>query len=300
MGEHLEALRRMIDKTMVRDYEERQPSFTPIWSSTSPRGSRTVGEWRGRDASATVKRIILDHWDQDMGSIRYWECDDVVFSHRTIEWKAKTTGKTVTTGVVELFEFTDGDDQPHHRLHHGRRSGWRKRSSPSAERLFLAQAPTARWTSETNRSVDRPTKLANPARCSLGQTSAQLVVGHDPMDGGGEPERLLARQEESGVTNRLGNGGDGIGRRPGHRGHRLDERHAEPLVVRRAHKDVGRLVVGLHARTGERAGHEHRIVKFELVDNAASGRAVALAQRRTHEVQTSKWVRRGGDRQTAS
>jgi hypothetical protein len=72
-----------------------------------PPGIPQGGQWHGQDASARVRRVIIGTWDQVMGPIRYWEAADAVFSERQITWTAKSTGKSLSSTVLEMFEFRD-------------------------------------------------------------------------------------------------------------------------------------------------------------------------------------------------
>jgi ketosteroid isomerase-like protein len=108
VGTNLESLQRLIDQTMAGDYAAAARELHEDLVVDEPPGLPHGGQWRGRDASGTVKTIIRDHWDQQMGEIQYWEADDAVFSHRDITWTGKRTGKSVGTSVVERFDFRDG------------------------------------------------------------------------------------------------------------------------------------------------------------------------------------------------
>ena len=111
-----------------------------------------------------------------------------------------------------------------------------------------------------------------------GDPAAELVVGDDAVDGGGEPQGVLVGRTP-GAADGLGDGGDAVGD-DGHAvAHGLDERDAEPLVVGGADEDVGGLVVGLEVGGGDGAGDGDVVVEAEVVDEAGERGTVLVAER---------------------
>jgi ketosteroid isomerase-like protein len=108
MGENLDTLRRLIDKIVAADFEGAQAELHPDLVVDEPPGIPQGGQWHGQDASERVKRLITATWSQKMGPIRHWDCGDIVFANREVEWTARSTGRSVTSSIVETFEFTDG------------------------------------------------------------------------------------------------------------------------------------------------------------------------------------------------
>ena len=95
--------------------------------------------------------------------------------------------------------------------------------------------------------------------------------------GGGQHQRGTGH----GVGDRTGAPGDHG--HPGH--HRLDERHAEPLVGGQREVHVGGLEVGSQRRVGDLARQADRGRQAEVVHEVPQGLGVLEARRATHQVQ---------------
>ena len=160
---------------------------------------------------------------------------------------------------------------------------WRRPDPPASSAYTW---PTACRTSETKRFVEAP--RSNPparARPAAANTLAQRGIGEHTAHGGGEGHRRLVVEHEPGVADRLGHGRDAVGHDRHPVAHRLGEGHAEPLVVGRAHEDVGRPEVRLELGTTDRPRKGHGVAEAELGDEGTQSGLVGLAEGRPHEMQ---------------
>ena len=153
-----------------------------------------------------------------------------------------------------------------------------------------AQAPTACWTRETKRRWRRPGRTRRPLPPGRRQHLAQRRVAQHAPHGGGERHGRLVGQHQTGAADGLGHGGDAVGDDRDAVAHGLGQRHAEALVVRRHHEDVGRPEVGLELGAGDRTRQVHDVAQPELVDERAQRRLVGLAERRADQMQPGRRV----------
>lgn len=108
MGDNLDTLERLIAKLHAGDHEGALNELHEDLVVDEPTGLPQSGQWRGKDASSSIRKLVASLWDWDMGPMRRWESGDVVFAHRVITWTSKATGKAVTSPQIEMFEFNDG------------------------------------------------------------------------------------------------------------------------------------------------------------------------------------------------
>jgi uncharacterized protein len=67
------------------------------------------GGWHhGRAGMQEMGRVFGSYWDRTIGEPRIMGCGDAVVQVTTQTWTAKSTGRSETVDVVELFAFTDG------------------------------------------------------------------------------------------------------------------------------------------------------------------------------------------------
>lgn len=67
------------------------------------------GGWHdGRDGMVAMSATFAEHWDRAITDPRISGCDDTVVQVTTQTWTAKTTGRSATVDVVELFDVVDG------------------------------------------------------------------------------------------------------------------------------------------------------------------------------------------------
>jgi hypothetical protein len=57
---------------------------------------------------AEMSVIFGTYWDRVIGEPHFLGCGDTVVQMTTQAWTAKTTGRSATVDVVELFSFADG------------------------------------------------------------------------------------------------------------------------------------------------------------------------------------------------
>jgi len=67
------------------------------------------GGWHdGRAAVDAMGATFRNYWDRTIDAPRVFCCDDSLVMVTTQTWTAKTTGRSATVDVVELFTITDG------------------------------------------------------------------------------------------------------------------------------------------------------------------------------------------------
>ncbi|MFI5047460.1 MAG: nuclear transport factor 2 family protein [Acidimicrobiia bacterium] len=68
------------------------------------------GGWHeGHDGIKAMSVVFAEHWDRAfVGEPRITGCGASAVQVTTQTWTAKTTGRSATVDVVELFEFADG------------------------------------------------------------------------------------------------------------------------------------------------------------------------------------------------
>lgn len=66
------------------------------------------GGWHtGHNGVATMGTTFARFWERSIGDPRILGCGDQVVQLTTQTWTAKTTGRSATVDVVELFSFAD-------------------------------------------------------------------------------------------------------------------------------------------------------------------------------------------------
>jgi ketosteroid isomerase-like protein len=67
------------------------------------------GGWHdGVEGMVSMGTTFAQHWDRTISEPRILGCGDTVVQVTTQTWTAKTTGRSATVDVVELFAFADG------------------------------------------------------------------------------------------------------------------------------------------------------------------------------------------------
>jgi ketosteroid isomerase-like protein len=67
------------------------------------------GGWHtGLDGMSAMGAAFGKHWTRTISDPRILGCGDTVVQVTTQTWTAKTTGRSATVDVVELFSFLDG------------------------------------------------------------------------------------------------------------------------------------------------------------------------------------------------
>ena len=78
------------------DFRLRQPASLPH------------GGWHhGRDGMVAMGTTFAEVWDRTIADPRVYGCGEVVVQVTTQTWTAKSTGRSATVEVVELFTFAD-------------------------------------------------------------------------------------------------------------------------------------------------------------------------------------------------
>ena len=67
------------------------------------------GGWHtGHDGMDRMGTEFSRYWERTVDNPRIFGCDTAVFQVTTQTWKSKSTGRSATVDVVELFGFDDG------------------------------------------------------------------------------------------------------------------------------------------------------------------------------------------------
>ncbi len=68
------------------------------------------GVHQGREAFFGARKTMIDLWDTTLDVQHIWEVpgDDVIVVNYVMEWKAKSTGRSVSQPGVEVITFRDG------------------------------------------------------------------------------------------------------------------------------------------------------------------------------------------------
>jgi ketosteroid isomerase-like protein len=66
------------------------------------------GVHRGREGVGPMAEAFAEHWERTIENPRLLDAGDQVVQITTQTWTAKTTGRSATVDVVELFAFADG------------------------------------------------------------------------------------------------------------------------------------------------------------------------------------------------
>ncbi len=116
----------------------------------------------------------------------------------------------------------------------------------AAQAVGAQVAPTACCTSVTNRRVDAArSNSAARARPAAARTSCRVGSRSTRPTAAANGTADLSSQHQPGAADRLGHRGDAVGDDRDAVAHRLGQRHAEALVVRGHHEDVGGVEVRL-------------------------------------------------------
>lgn len=65
------------------------------------------GWWQGHDGMAAMGARFGEYWERTIDDPRITGCDRTVVQVTTQAWTARSTGRTATVDVVELFAFRD-------------------------------------------------------------------------------------------------------------------------------------------------------------------------------------------------
>jgi len=80
------------------------PEFVIEQPASFPHGGRHAGS----DGMVGMGRTFSEHWDRTITNPRLLGCGDTAVKITTQTWTAKSTGRSETVEVVELFTFRDG------------------------------------------------------------------------------------------------------------------------------------------------------------------------------------------------
>lgn len=68
------------------------------------------GVHKGRETWLSVRRIMMDHWEQKLDILHIYEDTDanVIMLNYMMDWTAKNTGKSFRMPAIEVLTFKDG------------------------------------------------------------------------------------------------------------------------------------------------------------------------------------------------
>lgn len=92
----------------ARDFAGALELFSPSVRIQQP-ASLPHGGWHdGREAVDAMGATFRRYWDRTIDAPHVLVCDESLVMVTTQTWTAKTTGRSATVDVVELFTITDG------------------------------------------------------------------------------------------------------------------------------------------------------------------------------------------------
>jgi hypothetical protein len=92
----------------ARDFAGAFELFAPNVRIQQP-ASLPHGGWHdGRAAVDAMGATFRSYWDRTIDAPRVLRCDDSLVMVTTQTWTARSTGRSATVEVVELFTVTDG------------------------------------------------------------------------------------------------------------------------------------------------------------------------------------------------
>jgi len=92
----------------ARDFAGALELFSPSVRVQQP-ASLPHGGWHdGREAVDAMGATFRRYWDRTIDAPHVLVCDESLVMVTTQTWTAKTTGRSATVDVVELFTITDG------------------------------------------------------------------------------------------------------------------------------------------------------------------------------------------------
>ena len=108
MSEQHDVLLRMLECFQSGDYAAGTAFLHDDLVVDEPPGLPHGGVWRGKDASATIRDIVVTTWEERVSPLRVWDAEDAVFTYRDCTWTSRRTGRTCASSRIERFEFADG------------------------------------------------------------------------------------------------------------------------------------------------------------------------------------------------
>jgi ketosteroid isomerase-like protein len=90
------------------DHDGARALFHPDLHIEQPASLPHGGSHHGLDGMAAMGAAFAQHWERTITDPRILGCGPTVVQVTTQTWTAKTTGRSATVDVVELFALTDG------------------------------------------------------------------------------------------------------------------------------------------------------------------------------------------------
>jgi ketosteroid isomerase-like protein len=90
------------------DLDGARALFHPDLRIEQPASLPHGGSHHGLDGMAAMGAAFAQHWERTITDPRILGCGPTVVQVTTQTWTAKTTGRSATVDVVELFAITDG------------------------------------------------------------------------------------------------------------------------------------------------------------------------------------------------
>jgi uncharacterized protein len=90
------------------DLDGARALFHPDLHIEQPASLPHGGSHHGLDGMAAMGAAFAQHWERTITDPRILGCGPTVVQVTTQTWTAKTTGRSATVDVVELFALTDG------------------------------------------------------------------------------------------------------------------------------------------------------------------------------------------------
>jgi uncharacterized protein len=103
-----ELVREMASRFLAGDVDGAFSLLHPDFRIEQPASLPHGGWHHGRAGMQEMGGIFATYWDRTIGEPRIMACGACVVQVTTQTWTAKSTGRSETVDVVELFSFTDG------------------------------------------------------------------------------------------------------------------------------------------------------------------------------------------------
>jgi uncharacterized protein len=104
----VDLVRDLAERFAAGDRAEALELFHPDLRIQQPESLPHGGWHHGLDGMDAMGRRFAQYWDRDIKDARILGCGEVVVQVTTQTWTAKSTARSATADVVELFSFADG------------------------------------------------------------------------------------------------------------------------------------------------------------------------------------------------
>jgi hypothetical protein len=108
MSANRDALLRMLECFQAGDYAGGTGYLHDDLVVDEPPGLPHGGVWHGKEASATIRDIVVTTWEERVSPLQVWDAGEAVFTYRDCTWTSRQTAKSSSSSRIERFEFSEG------------------------------------------------------------------------------------------------------------------------------------------------------------------------------------------------